>query len=211
MGYLLHSSPASVCYCTFAVYSVGDALVHVPQRILRHGEATKHHRIKSFPEPLQQAEKLWGMHMSRDLTDLNLWLADRKIMLCWDTHGHSSDVLTSTTGTAQGTVLSPFLFTLFTSAFCLRALWHRQTEVEQDVKKSKDCDGQAFSSPLCRAIKSSPATDSTNQGLKVSGWHKSSAFLYRIENMCVEFLTKACRLKCPYMQLSLALEFNDLK
>ena len=68
-------------------------------------------------QPLLLAEKLTAMRVDHSLV---AWTTDyltnrpQYVRL----QGSQSDVLVSNTGAPQGTVLSPFLFTLYTSDFC---------------------------------------------------------------------------------------------
>ena len=68
-------------------------------------------------QPLQLAEKLSVVQVDQDLV---AWITDyltnrpqyERLQGCL------SDMVTSNTGAPQGTVLSPFLFTLYTSDLC---------------------------------------------------------------------------------------------
>lgn len=68
-------------------------------------------------QPLWLAEKLSVMQVDQDLVAWIIdYLTDRPQYV--RLHGCLSDIVVNT-GTPQRTVLSPFLFTLYTSPFCL--------------------------------------------------------------------------------------------
>lgn len=108
---------------------VDDAIIYMLHRAYTHLEKPQSTvRIMFFDfssafntvQPHRLAEKLSAMQVDHDLVD---WITDyltsrpQYVRL----QGSLSDVLVSNTGAPQGTVLSPFLFTIYTSDFCFNS------------------------------------------------------------------------------------------